>query len=79
MSDNGDWLKALWTMGLIILTVTTLPGAAMLIYASITHTSTGINAETYALGSLLMSGAAAMIYASIKGNQKNKRKNNPEK
>jgi hypothetical protein len=76
MSNDGDWLKALWTMGLILLVVTTLPGAIMLIYAFLTHTNIGVDAGVYTMGSLLMSGIVAMVYASIKGNRRNRNARN---
>jgi Na+-driven multidrug efflux pump len=69
-NDDSDWLKALYMMGWILVVVSTLPGAVLIFYAFITHTNMGIDGGAYAIGTIIMSGVVAMVYASIKGARK---------
>ncbi len=64
--DGYDLWKVLFNVGLIILAVTILPGLVIVLYAALTHTNTLIDGSAYAIGSLITSALAIIIYSSIK-------------
>jgi len=70
-SEFHFW-RALFHVGWILIIVTTLPGVALVLYAAVTQGNLGVDGGAYAIGSLIMSGLAIMIYASANMTRRNR-------